>query len=165
LCSLVPSAPRGPGTGAPFWRGWRYIRLIHALRNIQTAILLPLSCVRFLVGSRKRLSSATESLMPITKLPEMVACAGAVLVSSDSRARSGPDGDFKHRGRRPLYAATLRAGDDATDRSNHRVAPHARLSRSTGDLSPINRAVGPSRSRANRMRTIGTDGRRGLSSP
>jgi hypothetical protein len=25
--------------------------------------------------------------MPITKLPEMVACAGAVLVSSDSRAR------------------------------------------------------------------------------
>ena len=25
--------------------------------------------------------------MPITKLPEMVACAGAVLVSSESRAR------------------------------------------------------------------------------
>jgi hypothetical protein len=30
---------------------------------------------------------ATESLMPITKLPEMVACAGAVLVSSEARAR------------------------------------------------------------------------------
>jgi hypothetical protein len=57
-----------------------------ALRNIQAAILLPLSCACFLTGSRKRLSWGTESLMPITKLPEMVACAGAVSVSSGARA-------------------------------------------------------------------------------
>jgi hypothetical protein len=59
-----------------------------ALRNIQLAILLPLSCVCFSHSQQKtNLSSGTESLMPITKLPVMVACAGAVLVSSEARAR------------------------------------------------------------------------------
>jgi hypothetical protein len=52
-----------------------------ALPNIQAAILLPLSCACFLTGSRKRLSWGTESLMPITKLPER-----AVSVSSGARA-------------------------------------------------------------------------------
>jgi hypothetical protein len=61
---------------------------LRALQNIPAAILLPLSCVWFLIGSRKRLSFGYgESLMPITKLPEMAACTGAVLVSSEARAR------------------------------------------------------------------------------
>jgi hypothetical protein len=79
--------------------------------------------------------------MPITKSPEMVACAGAVLVSSESRERD------------PVLTVTLNTeegdrymlplierGDNATDRSNQRVAPHARLSRPTGDFAPINGA-------------------------
>jgi hypothetical protein len=46
--------------GAPF-------NELGALRNIQAAILSPLSCACFLTGSRKRLSWVTESLMPIVK--------------------------------------------------------------------------------------------------
>jgi hypothetical protein len=75
---------RSLAQGRPFFEA--PFNELGALRNIQAAILLPLSCVCFLTGSRKRLSWATESLMPITKLPEMVACPGAVSVSSGARA-------------------------------------------------------------------------------
>jgi hypothetical protein len=48
---------------------------------------LPLSCVSISDWQLELAFVAAGSLMPITKLPEMVACAGAVVVSSESRAR------------------------------------------------------------------------------
>jgi hypothetical protein len=101
--------------------------------------------------------------MPITKLPEMVACAGAVVVSSASRALdpvltvtlNTEEGD---RYMLPLSErAITQLSEVITGWRRTRDFPDQ-----TGDLGPINGRTGQLRSLAHWMRTIVTDGYRGL---
>ena len=87
LRSLVLSLTGGTGPRPLFGLGWRCIRLIMPCAILQP----PFSCRSLVLGFSLAVENSlrllAEGLMPITKLPEMVACAGAVLVSSDSHAR------------------------------------------------------------------------------